>query len=314
MKIISFIIAAYNSEKYIQETFDSIYDTENKKYESLFEIILINDGSTDKTLSLIDEYIQNKNIKNIVIISQINKGLSIARNIGIQRANGKYITFLDSDDLISNDYFPKIIPLLKTNKFDIIEFGFSQFTKNNNLNIKQKRLYNLSGSYYINDIKEFVFAKTNWYACTRVIRKSIMVKFKFIENIYYEDSLTIPKIYNFENYLIYFLNCPLLYYRKHNGSITSFHTMKHYNDLKFILSNFESEEDHIKLLKIRYLRTLNYFEHELNLNLTITKRNDNYINFIDKRKITRLLFKDLIFYIFPSIYNHLLKLKLKLKK
>ena len=93
---LSIIIPVYNVENYVDTCIESLYKQGISEYE--FEVILINDGSTDNSLSIIQEY-ENK-YSNITIISQKNQGLSTTRNNGIKLAKGEYLLFVDSDDLI----------------------------------------------------------------------------------------------------------------------------------------------------------------------------------------------------------------------
>lgn len=90
--LISVIVNAYNEEKHIKKCIDSII---NQNYKNI-EIIVVNDGSTDNTLNILNSY----NEPRLKIISHENKGLSLSRNDGIDNAKGKYIYFLDADDFI----------------------------------------------------------------------------------------------------------------------------------------------------------------------------------------------------------------------
>lgn len=98
MKIIikvSIVIPVYNVESYLEECMESVI---NQSLDDI-EIICINDGSTDSSLKILERYESKYN--NIIVINQENKGLSASRNIGIRKARGKYIYFLDSDDFIN---------------------------------------------------------------------------------------------------------------------------------------------------------------------------------------------------------------------
>src|SRR5699024_1389484 len=108
----SVIIPIYNAEKTIISTVNNILRA-LKSYE--YELILINDGSTDNTLNSINSFKNNKNIK---IINQENKGVSAARNIGIEKVsnNSKYITFIDDSDSISNNFFENNFKFLEKYK------------------------------------------------------------------------------------------------------------------------------------------------------------------------------------------------------
>ena len=114
--MISVIVPIYNSEKYLQKCIDSIV---NQTYKDL-EIILVNDGSTDNSPKLCDEFA--KNDKRIVVIHQENKGLSASRNAGLRRATGEYITFVDSDDYIEDDTYEKVFWAIENFNSDLVFF------------------------------------------------------------------------------------------------------------------------------------------------------------------------------------------------
>ena len=97
--LISVIIPVYNGENDIKKCIDSVI---NQTYKNL-EIIIINDGSTDNTFKILKEY-KNKYGDKLVVIDQKNKGQAIARNNGIKKSTGKYITFLDADDYLKKDF------------------------------------------------------------------------------------------------------------------------------------------------------------------------------------------------------------------
>ena len=114
---ISVIIPCYNSAKYIVETLDSV---KNQTFND-FEIIIVNDGSTDNSEEIINKYIHENKSINIVLVVQDNKGLSGARNTGAKHAKGEYIVFIDSDDKIHPNYLKKSIFLLENDtKLQII--------------------------------------------------------------------------------------------------------------------------------------------------------------------------------------------------
>ena len=106
MPKLSIIIPAYNAEQYIESCLDSILQN-SKESLSETEIIVINDGSTDNTLKILESYNQYKNIK---IHTTKNQGVSAARNLGISLAKGEWITFIDADDTISDHFVDKNIP------------------------------------------------------------------------------------------------------------------------------------------------------------------------------------------------------------
>lgn len=115
---LSIIVPIYNAEKYINNCVDSII---NQTFTS-YELILVNDGSTDATRELIRKY---EYLENVKIIDKNNDGLSSARNTGIEASRGEYITFVDNDDQIDMHIYEKVFEII--NKFtpDLIEFSVS---------------------------------------------------------------------------------------------------------------------------------------------------------------------------------------------
>jgi glycosyltransferase involved in cell wall biosynthesis len=109
---VSIIIPLYNSEKYIAETINSAL---NQTWENK-EIIIIDDGSTDKSLVIAKSYER----VNVIVISQQNKGASAARNVGIKNSKGDFIQFLDADDLLSTDKIEAQMKIFEQYGNDII--------------------------------------------------------------------------------------------------------------------------------------------------------------------------------------------------
>lgn len=110
---LSVIVPVYNAEKYLAQCLDSIVNQDGK-----FEIIAINDGSTDKSLNILQQYA--KKYSNIKVITQKNQGVSASRNRGISEAQGDYIIFVDSDDWLEEDAFEQILKQLKKDSPDIL--------------------------------------------------------------------------------------------------------------------------------------------------------------------------------------------------
>lgn len=120
MMLLSIIIPIFNGEKTISACISSIV---NQSINDNYEIIIINDGSTDNTLQIILDY--QLKYENILIVDQPNKGLSYSRNIGLIKAKGKWIWFVDGDDEIPPYSLNNILDILKTNEaLDIINFNF----------------------------------------------------------------------------------------------------------------------------------------------------------------------------------------------
>lgn len=119
---ISIIIPVYNVEKYLHECLDSII---NQTFTDI-EIICVDDGSTDKSSEILEEYEQKD--KRFTVISQPNKGVSAARNRGMQQAKGKYIMFVDSDDWLAHNACEQAYKAATGNDCDMLLFSHNKFT------------------------------------------------------------------------------------------------------------------------------------------------------------------------------------------
>lgn len=124
MKKISIIIPVYNSEKYLNKCIKSVV---SQSYSNL-QIILINDGSTDRSLQICNKWAQKDS--RIEVISQDNNGVSSARNIGLSLVKGDYIGFVDSDDFISVNMYEHLVTAAVAYKADIVETNYARLYEN----------------------------------------------------------------------------------------------------------------------------------------------------------------------------------------
>lgn len=186
---ISLVLPAYNVQKYIGKCIESCLNQDLNKNE--YEIIIVNDGSTDSTLEIAQAYKSNDN--NIILLSQSNQGLSMARNNGTKIAKGKYIWFIDSDDYIANNCLKTIIDVMESKKLEIFGVGPKiQFQENFPKNFNEMTDINpvvggttwLKGGIPFIGAWAYVFLKDFW----------IRNNFNFYSGIYYEDTELIPKV------------------------------------------------------------------------------------------------------------------------
>ena len=142
---ISVIIPVFNSSLYLDHCLSTVVNQTLKD----IEIILIDDGSTDNSLSIIKGYA--KKYSNIKYISKANEGQAIARNLGIQMASGEFIAFVDSDDYIELDMLEELYNIAKLKSSDIVVCDYVE--EYSNKNIEKKSLYieadNIIKSYII---------------------------------------------------------------------------------------------------------------------------------------------------------------------
>lgn len=144
--LVSIIIPVYNKEKYISKCMESVLA---QTYETL-EIVVINDGSTDRSSQLIMDFIRKD--KRIKFFSQVNAGVGVARNKGILNATGKYILFLDADDILSKNYVEN---LMKYKKYDLVVSGIRLVSREKKIEKKQINPEN-SVKYLPEDIEKIL--------------------------------------------------------------------------------------------------------------------------------------------------------------
>jgi len=310
--LLSLIIPVYNSKLYIVKCLKSIIFQFNYK----IEIIIVDDASTDNSISLIKNFLKKINSfhKIKILNHKINKGPGPSRNTGLSYANGKYIAFIDSDDIALKGFGTHISSLIKKNKYDIIEFGFYRFSKTKK--DKFRYFYSFEKSQLIKNIKFELFAKTTMYPSLRVYKKEIWKNIRF-PNYYYEDYATIYKLF-IKSKTAFFIKKPLLAYRYNPLSITSNITKKNYSDMfkAFNSIKIKNNDHSLKILKIRLARSLCYFK-----NLFLIKDIEYFkmiesINKYDlpKKYIFKLKFQDLFFYKFTNFYQLIDKIRFKFKK
>lgn len=175
--IISVIIPCFNSSKTIIKTLCSVYDQCNI-HESEFEVIIINDGSTDSTNEVLIDFFNKKKIQNLKIVNfSKNKGVSAARNYGIKIAKGKWIIFLDSDDLLNNESLNRIIINGQVNeeKCDLLAFGY--ITKSDR-NKKDYSMYKYSHKFFKNKqfIHLFLSKKIDLHISSMAYKRKFLLK------------------------------------------------------------------------------------------------------------------------------------------
>lgn len=119
---LSIIVPIYNVEKYIRPCIESIFN--QGLNETDFEVILINDGTPDRSMEMILDFIDAH--RNINVINQESQGPSVARNNGMEKATGEYILFVDSDDLLVNNTLPMLLDLALDSKADMVTANFRE--------------------------------------------------------------------------------------------------------------------------------------------------------------------------------------------
>lgn len=299
MTKLSIIVPIYNVENYLSKCIDSLL---NQDYED-YEIILINDGSTDNSENIAKNY-QKKYKEKIKLYTKENGGLSSARNYGMEKANGEYVFFVDSDDYIQPNCLAKIMK--KIDGKDILIFNYLNIYKD------REELFEAFDNQ-IDNLKARMLTGTP-SACNKVFKLSLFKNnnINFPEGIFYEDLATTPLVCQIAKKIVFDNNAYYCYLQR-DGSIM--HQPKYNKKLEDIFKvfdilenslnqnfkeKFNSEIEYIyiwHLLRNASLRFLDFDKYDMALKInTIIRdkypkwyRNEYYKKYDIKRKILCLL-------------------------
>ncbi|MHA7579444.1 bifunctional glycosyltransferase/CDP-glycerol:glycerophosphate glycerophosphotransferase [Paenibacillus vandeheii] len=274
--IISVIIPVYNSEPYIAECLNSIIN-QTIGIKNI-EVILINDGSNDKSMEIMKEYsILYSSIK--IIDLQKNIGTGPSRNLGLEKATGKYISFIDSDDFISLNTFEHSIICIERTSSDILLYEYEYFSESGKVYQRNSSASLFIMEQLIDDIThipEIIFATS---VCNKIFTREFIKEMKFFDsNI---EDVKFSAITTFSAKKMYITNKCKYFYRKREADASK--TDKYFEDKQ------------------------NYHDH-LNINLELYELSKNYPHFkflVDSFNIKSIP---------PFIHNMVFKKKLGFKE
>lgn len=192
---LSIVVPIYNVAKYLPKCLDSLLDQDIPLTE--YEIILVDDGSTDGSEGIADQY--SAIHSNISVIHQLNKGLSAARNVGLKIACGEYIQFVDSDDYLEPNVLKKLVEKMDNDHLDVLRFDYLNINEDYEVfqpNKDYKPFVDFrdkicSGTIFLNERLGYAC-----YAWQFMIKGELLVKgdVLFKEGIYFEDSEWAPRM------------------------------------------------------------------------------------------------------------------------
>jgi len=246
---VSIIIPVYNVELYLKKCLNSaLNQTLNE-----IEIIAVNDGSTDTSLAILEEYQQKDN--RINIITQDNQGLSGARNTGIKAAKGDYLLFLDSDDYIDENMAFDMYERAIREKSDVVVCRYQQVDDEGNILYKSGITDTFNKEQHF---KRVLAAQSSSMACDKLFKRSLFVNndILFPLGLYHEDVYTTYKLYYYANNICveekYFYN-----WLVRQGSISKSINEKHIKDFRKILldtKQFLKDKNCFKKYESEYTR------------------------------------------------------------
>lgn len=196
---LSIIVPVYNVADYIAKCLDSLLAQDLPQNE--YEIIVVNDGSTDNSGDILQQYAEK--YANITLINQSNQGLSGARNTGIKHANGEYIQFVDSDDYIEKNVLGGLMKQVEKDDLDVLRFKYQNVRINNESKVYEIFKPYKSDSFLFDDYSSSATDGSSFlnerfgtacYAVMFIIRKTILDNCIFKPGIYFEDTEWTPRM------------------------------------------------------------------------------------------------------------------------
>lgn len=235
-ELISIIVPVYKVEKYLEKCVRSIM---NQTYRNI-EIILIDDGSPDESGKMCDELAKLDD--RIVVIHKENEGLSATRNVGIEKCNGKYVAFVDSDDWISEDYCETLYKLIVETDSDVSAVSFSMVREDNTLITgTSEECEDLPLEINVYENKEIVQEILNWktfknYAWNKLYKKELINNHRFLCGMNYEDVAFTYEVLKDAKRVAY-INKKCYFYLKRRDSISATCSEKNLDNFLDIVFN-----------------------------------------------------------------------------
>lgn len=217
---VSVVIPVYNVEKFLKHCMESVMDQKQKNAE----IILVDDGSTDNSGVLCDQYAQQYD--HVKVIHQKNAGLSAARNTGIEAAKGEFITFVDSDDMLASGFLEKAMQLAELHHADFIAFSHircdadAKWSENAGQPAELESKVNIYGDRSQKMQKFLIGSEIGTTAWAKVYRKKLFDAVRYPVGKYHEDVFTTYKLVDKASKIVTTPQIGYLY-RKSPNSITS---------------------------------------------------------------------------------------------
>lgn len=310
MELVSVIIPVYNVFSYLSQCVDSVI---SQTYQTI-EIILVDDGSTDESGKICDDYARKD--KRISVIHQKNGGLSAARNTGIKNANGKYIFFVDSDDCIAKDTIEKMVSNQKVNNADVVICNFKYMNSNDNAktesNLLRKSYTNWDThtfwNYYFQSQYSFIFT----IACNKLYKRRLLDNLRFPVGKLNEDDYFANSLF-FKKLKINYINDELYVYRQRENSIMhSRKNVNNYDGIYAILKRADifAQKGQTKFTKSCLNHALGLVSRKLRSNCL--NKTQNYFNVLDEIKTRVLKYPNMKLIIKLFLINNMPLLYLKL--
>lgn len=303
---ISIVVPVYNVEKYIRECVDSLI---NQTYKNI-EIILVDDGSTDKSSLICDEYAK-LDIR-VKVIHKNNEGVSLARTTGINEAKGKYLCFVDSDDIVSRDYILKMHNQILKHDVSLVIYGNTTarevFRKKDKNKYKSKILYTNTKEFAKLIVNETINSPCSKLYNLEYINKKKLV---FDKNIAIAEDLLFNMSYLQDK--VFYSNEPIYWYRKGiSDSLSSKYNPDKFKNLMYANNKLTYIFENNKKINCKYINEAlqaiiikNIYSCYKDLIKIRKVSEEEFIKYADEKFIGKIKvkIKYFIFYIEAWFYN-----------
>lgn len=185
---VSVIVPVYNVENYLAKCLDSLV---NQSLQNI-EIIVVNDGSSDGSVSIIQQY-SEKYPEKVKAFTKENGGLSDARNFGIDEATGDYFGFVDSDDYVSKTMFEEMLNLAEKHNAEMVICNIQKVDEEGNVTQKLTQIPNMPEKIDL-ETNFSVFSDLSYFACNKLFRKELFADKRFKKGVHFEDIQLIPQL------------------------------------------------------------------------------------------------------------------------
>lgn len=226
-ELISVIVPVFNGERYIQQCIDSILSSTLKN----FEIIIVDDGSTDKTGEILKQVLNNKTVsREIRVLFQSNNGVSSARNLGIRNAKGKWITFVDADDIIEPQFLGSLLDAAHQDpSVQMVQAGCKNYINEKVGEVEQCYPNKLSTD------AAFIYSNIRGLTFSKLFLKSVIEEYdlQFDEKMPLAEDLAFTLDYINHVSTVMFSSEIGYLYRRHPNSVTSKPTQRPYDTYLF---------------------------------------------------------------------------------
>lgn len=292
---VTIVVPVYNVEKYLAECLDSLIHQTLRE----IEIICVNDGSTDNSPNILEDY--RKKDDRIKIINQKNRGLSVARNVGCDNAKGEYVYFCDSDDYLALDAMEKCYETAKIYDVDVLRFGYRIFDDDNRQNMTDLDCLNTEQVITGVEMLELVFQAYMPLISLLFIKKMYWKQNKcyFIDGIIHEDHSFFVEILIMAA-RAYHINVPLYYKRVRQESImTSLRPLQSVRGMMSTIKYLEKAYSFSSLEKEKreiLQKYLNYFYGFFLVNYVLLQKSEKIRIKKEVREFKEILKKSLYFH------------------